>query len=75
MFDFNQGAGSGGNYDRGEYNQDKASSQLNLANLILVDLVYLIKNGATLETKLTLVLTSILSLHCLFDILDVVRER
>lgn len=52
MFDFNQGAGSGGNYDRGEYNQDKASSQLNLANLILVDLVYLIKNGATLETKL-----------------------
>lgn len=53
MFDFNQGnAGSGGTYDRGEYNQDKASSQLNLANLILVDLVYLIKNGATLETKL-----------------------
>jgi hypothetical protein len=52
MFDFNQGAGSGGNYDRGEYNQDKASSQLNLANLILVDLVYLIKNGATLETRL-----------------------
>lgn len=41
-----------GNYESGEYNQDKPSSQLNVANLILVDLVYLIKNAATLESKL-----------------------
>lgn len=52
MFDFTSPVMGSGNADHGEYNQDKASSQLNLANLILVDLVYLIKNGATLETKL-----------------------
>jgi hypothetical protein len=44
--------GNTGNYEPGEYNQDKAASQLNVANLILVNLVYLIKNSAMLESKL-----------------------
>jgi hypothetical protein len=42
----------GGGFEYVEHSDEKASSQLNLANLILVNLVILIKNSAVIESKL-----------------------
>jgi hypothetical protein len=47
------GGFQGSNFEHSEHNDDsKSSSQLNLANLILVNLVILIKNSANVESKL-----------------------
>ena len=45
-------SGSGGGFDYQEHNDEKSSSQLNLGNIIIVNLLILIKNAAGVESKL-----------------------